>query len=209
MEQEPQIDPRLRTTLRVALVATLLGSCGVANGAGQLAQTSVPSDAGPLDTGGDTASREAARDANAVFSELLNQDPMRRVFAAANVGLSLLLAFAGTLLMMRRESAPWWLTQAVIANSLFILAQALAVIWRIQAFSPQLADTLDSYLRAANPAEAAEVGDFPWGAATTYMMMGTVALWALLRAVIHLLVAWRARKPDVRELLAETQRKRG
>ncbi|NOY93957.1 MAG: hypothetical protein GXP55_22465 [Deltaproteobacteria bacterium] len=209
MDEKPHVDPRLRTTLRVALIATLLGSCGVANGVGQLSQTSVASDAGPLDASGDPALRDAARETNAVFSELLNQDPLRRVFAAANVGLSLLLAFAGMLLMMRRESAPWWLTQAVIANSLFILAQALAVIWRIHEFSPRLTTTLDTYLRAANPAEAAELGDFAWGLATTYMMMGTVALWALLRTLIHLLVAWRARKPDVRELLAETQRKRG
>ena len=104
MPEAPKIDPALRTTLRVALVCTVLGSCGAANGMGQLMTTSVRSDAGPLDTS-DAASHEAATRANEVFVELMSHDSMRRVFGAADLGLSLLLVVAGTMLMMRRESA--------------------------------------------------------------------------------------------------------
>ena len=205
MPEAPKIDPALRTTLRVALVCTVLGSCGAANGMGQLMTTSVRSDAGPLDTS-DAASHEAATRANEVFVELISHDSMRRVFGAADLGLSLLLVVAGTMLMMRRESAPWWITQAVIANCLFILAQALAVMWRIHAFAPQLATTLDAYLRAASPEQAADAADVPLGMVTTYMMMGMAALWGFVRLAVHGWIAWRVRRPDVRALLAETGR---
>jgi len=83
---------------------------------------------------------------------------------------------------------------------------ALAVMWRIHAFAPQLATTLDAYLRAASPEQAADAADVPLGMVTTYMMMGMAALWGFVRLAVHGWIAWRVRRPDVRALLAATGR---
>jgi len=204
MTEAPKLDPRLRSTLRIAFAVSLLGSCGAVNGLSQLGDTPMAADAGPLDTSGDAASREAAVAANDILLDLVRRDPLRRVFGAANVVLSILLVVAGAVLTMRRQAAIWWVTQATLANSLFILAQTLAIMRRIHELAPSLAPALDAYVRATAPEPAPDGGDL--GMVMTFMMMAVPALWGLFRIAVHVGVAWRARRPDVRALLSDTGR---
>lgn len=205
MEQPPTVDPRLRSALRVAFLASLLGSCGAAGGLGQLeAPAAGVSDEGPLDT---TASqgREEARAANRVLWELVNQDPLRRVMGASNALLSGLMIVAAVMLFRRRPSAIWWLTQAALANSLFILARALAAALRIHALAPRLTSTMAAYLAATtpDPQANAELTGAAFANAMLVMMLAMPVLWALVDVALHLGVAWRARRADVRGWLDE------
>ena len=186
-------------------VMLVVGTCGSMEGA-QAVLTDAPPLPAPVPVDGDSASRDDAAEAVARrLRETLHHAPYRAPLSAAQLLVSVLLLVAMGLLMARRTTAPWWITQAVIANVLWTVASGASRVWALAADYRHIA----TYYGQEAVAENAENGAGSElvqtldgeGRATVLMVQVGIALG------IHLLlfawIGWRARRPDIRAMLED------
>ncbi len=175
------VEQRAKATFFVAFLLTMLGTCGVSRGAAGLMAGHPPEP--PLDSiPKDAADAQALAQVLAQWQKVLYRDRARRPLAAANVVVSVLLIVASGALTLRRSSALWWVRQAIVANSLWILISGGAAVAAVVRARATFAGALET-----------QVGHL--------ILVQTFG--SILNLALHLVVDWRARRPDIRAFLDE------
>jgi hypothetical protein len=164
------------TILLVSTLLTMLGIAGVLRGAYDLSPQPVPEDLREL-YGPD----EEITELQVQLLEAQVSNPYRRPMAAANLVVSALVLIGSFMLSWRRKMAQWWIKQAVVAKLIWIAAYTATLVQHIKLTFPPL--TLE---RAG--AGLAEV-------------VGGVIVVSIASAALHLVAAYRATRPDIREFI--------
>lgn len=182
------------------------GSCGVYQGVTALATDPPPR---PVATTVETPSVDEARDAAAAgYKNAIHRAPQRKLLAGTNVVVSVLFAIGGLLLLSRRPSAPWWITQAVVANLLWVIGDTVSSFLAIIDGWPELERLYEMQARAERAAHP-QGGFSEFEAAQPLAVMVTFILaGAVLRLVLYSWFAWRARRADIGTLIAAAARER-
>lgn len=199
MAKSPK-DPERKTSparaiLPLAVLLTLLGTCGASQGMHELsdsprAQVEPPDD---LDEAG-----EAQLALNEALAEAVDSDPNRRALGAANILVSFLLIAASVLLTIRRASAVWWITQAALANIVYVVAQTISLGVHVAGAGEQLTSLIEASMAAqtGGPPPFAEASN------SVLVLLGLgLAGTALARIGFLLFILWRCRRSDVRAAL--------
>jgi len=203
----PRPDPTLRAARAALLLVAfmgILGSCGVANGLTAFAEEAVlPAPVAP-GTGPGT-SEEASEAVARAMADTLNRAPYGRGLAGGNLLVSAMLLVGGTLLFIRRRSAPWWITQAALANGLWTVADATSQIAQLFGSRGELTEVYDRQIEAYLAEQGATAGEMPLrGEHYLWLWVATFAGFALVRMALYAWLAWRVRRPDLRALLVDS-----
>lgn len=177
-----------------------MGSCGTLGGLRVVSdETAAPPPA--IEPEGPVDEREAAEITGRGLAELMYHAPFRRPLAVADVLVSGLLLLSGVLLAMRRSTAPWWVTQAVLANMLWALAQGASQLAALIGGFSKMA----GWLQLQTEAQVASAGDPQLGLIDGTMRGGLVIAGFGVKLVIQLAIygwiLWRVRRADVRNIL--------
>ena len=164
------------TTLLVSTLLTMLGIAGVLRGSYDLALTSVPEDLRELYAPG---SEVPELEVELLEAQVTN--PYRRPMAAANVVVSALVLIGSFLLSWRRQLAQWWIKQAVVAKLIWIAVYTA---------------TLAQHIKLTFPVAVLESTE-----AGLAEIIGGVVLVSLASAVLHLIAAYRATRPDIKSFI--------
>ena len=184
-----QQGPRARRTLFfLSLYLVLLGTCGTQQAAGTLS--------GAADRPQASAETIEATDAIRATQEVLAGAPFGRTLAGISLLLSGMLVIGALMIIVRRPTAPWWITQSAIANGLLAIAQALSQTHAIHTHRERLAELFQQV------ANQAATGDPAVGGTTQvwFLMIAPIPV-AILEIAILTWITLRLRKPDVREAL--------
>ncbi len=119
-----------RSIFLVAIFLTFIGTCGAMRATQELIDTPVAVSP-DMD---DVARANATRDAMA----LLMDDPHRRAISAAHLIAAIMLLVGALLLFTRRESARWWVKNAIAANIAVIVASMISTFVHFRSVSPQV-----------------------------------------------------------------------
>jgi len=126
--------------------------------------------------------------------------PARRPLQAANLVVSLMLVGGGMMLFGRRRSAPWWITQAALANILWTLAVRASYHYQLH----ENAAVLKEVFARQRQAMQADPATPSWMLSTTGLVphiVMSVVLSTLIPLALWAWVIWRVRRPDVRAVL--------
>ncbi len=176
---------------------TLLGTCGVGRGIGDATQTSLPAPPPPLADGEPPRELDLEEiGQSAPWLEVVWESPYRRRLGAANAIVSAMLLIGSFLLTFRRKSALWWIRNAVAANLLWVLASFAHTTARLVGAGPGLYARIDEFARSYRG--LGETLDGRTVVVQSIVMAGIVALASTL---LHLAVAWRAHRPDIRAFI--------
>lgn len=196
-----------RTVLFLVLALGMLGTCGIQRGVGALEADTRPE---PVSIGAADEVRPETVETQRVYVDALWDAPARRPIAAANVLVSAMLLVGGLMLVARRKSAIWWVTQSLAAN----------VVWTISEVASQVAGVLmrgDQLIASSTRELQAMAAESPHAGWHVTLLDGRVVLGVmiamfvglgLLRVAILAWLAWRARRPDVRRFIDEGVRER-
>ena len=176
------------------LTLTVFGVSGLSSGISEL-------------SGSAYAPAPTSRPSDAAVAEVVNslgRMPMRRPLAVANGVVSVLLLVASVLLMLRRASAPWWISQAAIANCLWTIAETASQITQLLRSRDALARVLESQLRAAAAASQGnqEMPDWFGGGTLVWGFVAMCVVSGAVRIAIYVWLFVRSRRPDLQEMLA-------
>lgn len=193
----------------LAVVLTLVGSCGVVQGVGGVSAGRPPMDEVGQVEGERPAVEEAAESSARALVQTLWESPLRRPLAAANVVVSILLLVAAMTLLMRRASAIWWVTQAAIANVLWTVVHTGSQIAQLLGARERLVALFEREIEAR--LSGAETEQLPWqhGSQQLWLYVALFVAFGLARIAIYGWVTRRARRPDVRELVDLAAEERG
>jgi small-conductance mechanosensitive channel len=190
----------------LSVILSAAGSCGVFQGVHTLASEPPPR---PVVTTTETPNVDEARQAAATgYQNALDRAPQRKLLAGTNIVVSVLFVVGGLMLFSRRASAPWWITQAVLANVLWVIGDTVSRFIALAQGWPELEQLYEMQARAERAAqpdgglsqfEAAQ----PLAVMITFFVAG-----ALLRIVLYSWFAWRARRADIGTLIASAARER-
>jgi hypothetical protein len=185
----PEGAPRGRQVVLVVLLM-LMGSCGVGNGITGLRSGATP----PIEDTGDL--HEATVELAEALGQVLQNAPMRRALAAANIVVSLLLPFAAATVLTRRSSMRWWVTQASLANAVWtgldVGSQATALLRARDELLPLLEQELAQ--RRASDAGLADLDPQGTAPAVLYALVGLVVVGGLVRLGGYGVAIWLARR---------------
>jgi len=193
-----------RSALMLSTLLTLVGSCGACNGAQRYAAGPPPSP-DLIEVGQGRGSRELA-ELYAAMGETYLGSPDRRPLGIANLVVSLMLVVGSFMLGARRKSTTWFLTNALAANLVFIVAECGLLIARVQSQSGTLARRLANVVVAQAPPDHpidAAIALRDAGGAITMACIG-FSMVAALKFAFHAFLMARARSPEVAEFLAST-----
>jgi hypothetical protein len=169
------------TILLVSTLLTMLGIAGVLRGAYELSSQPVPEDLREL-YGPDMEVTEL----QVQLLEAQVSNPYRRPMAAANIIVSALVLMGSFLLSWRRKLALWWIKQATLAKLIWIASYTITLVQHIKLTFPTVV------------LEQASAG-------LQEVIAGVVVV-SLASAVLHIAAAYRATRPDIRQLIAEKGR---
>jgi hypothetical protein len=195
---DPPTEPRSVRTRQVLLVVLLMlmGSCGVGNGVSGLRSGSPPEV-----EEGRTSMGEATVELAEALGQALHAAPLRRVLAAANVVVSLLLPIAAATVLTRRRSLQWWVTQGALANGVWTVLDAGSQIAALLRGRPELLPKIEQELvarRATDPA-LAEVDAATSAPHVLYGLVGLAVAFGLMRLALYGATLWLARGIPPRE----------
>lgn len=201
MSAEPE--PTHRAALWLSLMLTLLGSCGGCNGTRLYGIGPVPSRE-LVETNADEGSEEMA-ELTVVVARLVIDDPNRKPLALANVVLSGMLVVGGFLVGARHRSTRWFVSNALAANMLWIVADGASDVLRILHERRPLAAALAQAISATQPPERTLSSAESWAMAHAWVTTIAVvsAGLALLSFGIHGLVLARTRSKLIQQFLDE------
>jgi hypothetical protein len=186
-----------RAALFASICMTVVGTCGLGGGLAGLDHTSRPATPAPPP---ECQKPEPMDFLDAVetdpLREVLWESPHRRPLAATNAVVSSMLLIGSFLLTFRRKTALWWIRNAVAANVLFILGNLAHTVARLVQAGPALYARIEAhsvyYPDLAEPLDG------------RFMVMQSIAIAAIgaaLNVALHLALAWRCHRPDVRGFL--------
>jgi hypothetical protein len=171
------------TILLVSTLLTMLGVAGLIMGVSDLSLAPIPEDAR------DYYDEETElTDIQVEMIEVWASNPYRRPMAAANVVVSGLVLIGSFLLSWRRKLAQWWIRQAVTAKVLWIIAYTASLGHHIQ--------------QSFTPAMLEDAGT------TASAIISVLVLFGALSIGLHVGAAYRATRPDIRELIEKQARPR-
>jgi hypothetical protein len=188
------------------MILGLAGCWGAFQGVNALAGEPPPR---PVVTTADTPNVDEARQAAAAgYQNALDRSPQRKLLAGTNIVVSALFVIGGLLLFSRRPSAPWWITQAVVANVLWVIGDSVSRFAGLLQAWPELEQLYEMQARAERAARP-EGGFSEFEAAQPLAVMVTfIVAGAVLRIVLYTWFAWRARRADIGTLIASAARER-
>jgi hypothetical protein len=171
------------TILLVSTLLTMLGVAGLIMGVSDLSLAPIPEDAR------DYYDEETElTDIQVEMIEVWASNPYRRPMAAANVVVSGLVLIGSFLLSWRRKLAQWWIRQAVTAKVLWIIAYTASLGHHIQqSFTPTMLEDAGT---------------------TASAIISVLVLFGALSIGLHVGAAYRATRPDIRELIEKQARPR-
>lgn len=171
----------------------ILGSCGVQAGMARLMTDVSP----PLPEMSDL--EEGAQQVLQIQQDALWHAPGARPLAAGNIVVSSLLFVTAVMLSIRRKSAVWWLTQAVIANVAFTAVHTASALAALNETRGRLWPLL---LERAPPDLSESAQQAFVSQELTQMSVG-FAVSRLIPVLLYGWLAYRLTRPDMRALLAQ------
>lgn len=196
-----QVDRTVRGSRAIVVLAVILifaGSCGIGNAVTGLTTDAVVP-AAPVPTGASPELDEASAAVQRELARAALEAPYRRPLGAANLVVSAMLIVGGIMLFTRRPSAPWWITQAAVANILWRVGHSSSYLYQLE----RNADALRGAF--ARQRQAIEVTpDAQAWMLFTDALVPTMIMHAALSAIpvaLWVWVIWRVRRDDVRAVL--------
>lgn len=157
----------------------LIGTCGAMRTTAELLDTPVATSPDMEDI----ARAEATRDATA----LLMDDPHRRALSAAELVGALMLLVGSFLLFTRRESARWWVKNAIAANIAVIVLFLVSTFVHYRSVSSEVHAIFASLPATPDGTDLDPMVHFSivaWSKAISIAILVYVA-WRLARATAH------------------------
>ena len=183
----PEAPPSPRGLLVLALALTLLGSCGASSGVSQLVEGGGP---GGVASGGLEAETQQR------LAEAL-ADPRARPLAMANLVVSALLLLAGAALLLRRRTAVWWVTQASLANGLWVVLGAASALEHLYATKAELLPLFVFVVQETASSPEAPPGPLPEADVLFSFTVATLLVGALARIAVYIGLAVIVRRPSI------------
>ena len=187
--------------LLVALMLTMVGTCGLSYGGRDLAPPEDPSDMEAMGDGSPTA---AAAEASAMLlMEVLQADPNRRPLGAANMLVSAMLVLGALMLVWRRGSALWWVRQAIYANMVWTALQCGSQVAQLLSESARLSVVFGQEI-SVRAGELPGDGAAPLGGGHMVWFLVTVFVGvSLVRLLGYGWFLWRIKRPDILSLFQQ------
>ncbi|MCA9531327.1 MAG: hypothetical protein KC543_14460 [Myxococcales bacterium] len=192
-------EPSLRAVFMVSMVLSLLGLFGVSSGLQMIS----PPQPTTVSTKPSTAPDRAA-DAEALekVQAAILDTPYLRPLGALNIVVSSMLLIGSFMLTLRRTSASWWITQAVLANIVWIALWTGVMMLHMYHIRDKIAPALEDNVRAQ-----LQQLDEKQVSVSRAMILGSVFVGAsiagLLKIAVHGWAGYRASRPDVRAFLTQ------
>lgn len=192
-----------RALVLVSSLAFVLGNCGAMRSCAALRSPTLPPPA--LSS---THQNEAESTAYAAFATTLTtallKPAHRRLASAANLAVSVLLVLAASMLLLRRPSGVWWLSQAAFANLAWTVGDGISFAVALQASSGVDRAYL-AYAQAAGQLPADTLRELARnGPGFTDIALILYLAGAVASGLLYVFLVWRVRRPDVAEVLAAT-----
>ncbi len=202
-------DPRVRGSRAIVVTAVVLmlaGTCGAGNSIVQLRGEATVGSTALLPSDASLETVEANRAVDEAMARAAREAPFARALDAANVALSVMLIVGAVLLILLRKSAPWWVTQATLANALWTAAFAASHVVELSVRAPELrARLLDLEQALAADPHIRDAG-MPFDPLT--QAVGVRIAVALATIGFYAWIGLRIRRPDVRSVLEDAERHR-
>ena len=205
MRRPPSSDGARRAAGLLTTVMLVVGTCGSLEGAQAVINDPPPLPA-PVPVDGETASRDDAAEAvTRRLRETLHRAPYRAPLSAAQLIVSALLLVAMALLIARRNTAPWWITQAVIANVLWTIASGASRVWALASDYQHIASFYgqEAVAEKAENGAAAELVQTLDGEGRATVLMVQVGIALGVHLLLFAWIGWRARRPDIQAILED------
>jgi hypothetical protein len=192
----------VRAVLTLALLCFGLGSCGFLRAWSDIEGARVEVSVGP----GRRPERTDVVQASEAFARTLaaarTADAHRRFFLWSNLIASALLIVSWMILLRRRPTAVWWVTQAALANLLWTLGDAVSAVVSYLARAEPLDRTFLAYARALEVAGRLEPGSTAQleGVRTAVMLSMAAVVAATVNSAVYAWMLWRIRRADVAEV---------
>ena len=186
----PLSAPGAKATLALSMALSVLGFGGLIwswNFLGHTPGTALPEQDGLLPS--------ADPEASAALLELWVRSPLQRGLKVANLLVSGLLVVASYVLMLRRPSARWWVTQALGGKILHTLASMVTSLWF---YARHEAAVNEIFAEQVAAADAAGGGSLAMGIAAGEFCFGFAMLG------VYVLLLWVSRRDDVRAFVGAT-----
>jgi len=192
-----------RALVLVSSMAFVLGNCGAMSSCAALSPSTTPTS-----TLGATHQTEAESKAYEDFARRLTDTLVRpvhrRVVAAANLAVSMLLIVGASVLLLRRQSGVWWLGQAALANIAWSIGDCISFGAALRT-GGGIDRAYLAYAEAAGqlpPETLAELSR--GGPGFTGVALALYLARAALAVSLYAFLYWRVGRPDVAEALTAT-----
>ena len=194
MATSQQVVRAARAALIIAFVLMIVGTCGFSGALVDLSSAVPPA----ATLGPEPELTETVEAVARALAAVLRRSPLAEALATANALVSAMLVVGAVLLLMRRSSAPWWIGQAAAANAIWTVVDATSGIRQLLRERSELLPVLE---RLAVQAQQPGASPALTGNHFLWMHVVRIAGFGLLQVVFFAWIAFRVRRPDVRELL--------
>jgi hypothetical protein len=191
-----------RPAMLLAIGLSTFGIVGMGLGVTQLQSRHVESDLA-LQAQSDEAVPQATLAFGRELNRVIYKTSIRKALALANILASLLLVIASGAVALRRRSARWWVTQAVIANIVWTCGNVVGTIIVLREASHDLGPLFREHMRVSAEAAGDVVPPGLNGDEVLYLFGSMVVLSALIAIPAYLLMYRLSRRDDVGSFLAE------
>ena len=195
-----------RALVVIAVVVMAFGTCGAGNGFVGLTEAGAAEPPRILPADASLEVVEASDALSSALARAAREAPGRRALDAANIVVSGMFLVGGVLLILLRRTAPWWVTQAAIANILWTCAHTASHVWQLAASATELRRLLRGLAEAmaSDPTIREESLPIDELSLTIAMRIGL----ALVVVLAYVWVLWRVRRPDIAGVLDDAERHR-
>jgi hypothetical protein len=190
-----------RALILVSSLAFVLGNCGAMRSCAALRPGPEPPPT--LTTTHQNAAESAAYTAfSTELTTALLKPAHRRLASAANLAVSVLLVLAASVLLLRRQTGVWWLTQAALANVAWTIGDCVSFGVALRA-APNIDRAYLAYAAAAGQLPPETLRELArTGPGFTDVALVLYIAGACASGLLYAFLFWRVRRPDVAEVLA-------